>query len=81
MSMMNRTDWVEEDELIATIEAAVIREGEKAEVAHQYGVSAQYLADVLNGRRKIGPKLAAALGYTPATVYLAVNVPLSQRAH
>lgn len=67
---MNRTDWVEEPELIATIESKVLTLGEKAKVARQLGVSPQYLADVLNGRRKIGPKLAAALGYTPATVYL-----------
>ncbi len=70
---MNRTDWVEESELIATIEATVIREGEKAEVARQYGVSPQYLADVLNERRKIGPKLALALGYTLKIVYVPVQ--------
>jgi hypothetical protein len=47
----------------------VRRAGTQKAAAERIGVSEQYLCDVLQGRRKPGPKLVAGMGYTKVTYY------------
>lgn len=37
-----------------------------AQFCREHGFSKSYISQVLNGKRSIGPKLAAALGYAPS---------------
>jgi hypothetical protein len=48
---------------------AVEDAGGKAALAAQWGVSAQYVADVLNGRRDPGKSILKALGYERVVLY------------
>lgn len=58
-------------EMVAYIARQVQRLGSLRAAARQWGVSKQYIADVLHGRRGPGPKLVQALGYevVVTTVY------------
>jgi transcriptional regulator with XRE-family HTH domain len=47
--------------VIATLRKRCQREGQ-AEVARQLGVSSAYICRVLNGERRLGPKIIKALG-------------------
>lgn len=40
-----------------------IRETSLRQTAAAIGVSAAYLSDIMNGKRKLGPKVSEALGY------------------
>lgn len=44
--------------------------GNKAELAPRLGVSAQFLGDVIAGRKRAGPKLLEGLGATMTRVYI-----------
>ena len=39
------------------------------DIAKQFGISAAYLCDFLQGRREAGPKILRALGYDPIPRY------------
>jgi len=49
------------DELISLLEAEVKQSGSQKETAKKLGVSAQYLGDVLSGKREPGKKILDAL--------------------
>lgn len=54
--------------LIRSLERAVAASGSQKACAQSLGVSESYLSDVLKGKR-IGPKLARALGYEPVEAF------------
>lgn len=58
-----RTDSLTHAQALASLRALVRLEGTAKAAATVYGVSPQYLSDVLNGRREISEKLAKALGF------------------
>lgn len=52
-----------EEELRNIIRAKITWDVNAASLAREWGVSPNYLSDVLHGKRGIGDKLANALGY------------------
>ena len=52
---------------------AVDNAGGKAALAAEWHISAQYIADVLNGRRDPGKKVLAALGYEKIVLYRKID--------
>ena len=48
---------------------AVEGAGSRTALAARCGISAQYIADVMNGRRDPGKKVLAALGYERVVLY------------
>jgi transcriptional regulator with XRE-family HTH domain len=52
-----------EEEVLELLRRRVHKSASLRQAAIQFGVSAQYLSDVLCGRRRLGPTLLKALGY------------------
>lgn len=68
------TTWVRggfatEAALLERLRIVVAGAGNQQLAARQLGVSAQYLCDVIKGRREPGKKLLDALGYRRVVVY------------
>lgn len=61
--------WLTPDALRAVLVAEVRRMGEQQIAAKQWGISPQYLSDVLKSRREPGAKLLKALGYQRIVIY------------
>jgi transcriptional regulator with XRE-family HTH domain len=55
--------------LVERIRVEVASAGSQEAAAKRLGVSAQYLCDVLKGRREPGKKLLDAIGYRRVVVY------------
>lgn len=55
--------------LAAILHAVVATAGSRQRAAKQLGVSAQYLGDVLHGRRDLSGKIVTALGYRRVVLY------------
>jgi hypothetical protein len=60
---------VSAEEVLTELRRQVEAAGSQKRWAAEHGVSPAYLNDVLLGRRMLGPKIAAALCVTEATVY------------
>ena len=58
------------DELIELLQRKVQRAGTQAALAKELGITAAYLGDVLNGKRKPGPTLLNALGFCLVITYV-----------
>lgn len=58
-----------EDDIRARLRAAIDAARSQQTFARQHGISAQYINDVLNGRRKIGEKILDALGLERVVIY------------
>ena len=58
-------DELDEAAVIALLRRAV-KQTTQQDWAEQHNVSAQYVSDVLRGRRDVGPAIAAALGLVEA---------------
>lgn len=54
---------VSEQYLVLMLERATEEHGSLGMKARQYGVSSQFLSDVIRGRRNVTPNLANAMGY------------------
>jgi hypothetical protein len=59
-------DELDEAAVIALLRRAIEEAGTQQDWAEQHNVSAQYVSDVLRGRRDVGPAIAAALGLVEA---------------
>lgn len=59
-----------EHELLLALRGEVERQATNKQAAERLGVSAQYLGDVLHGRRAISAKLAHALGYERQALFV-----------
>ena len=57
------------DTLVSRLNALVTRHGSQRAAATALGISQSHLFDLLNGRRKPGPKTLAALGLTETISY------------
>lgn len=62
-----------EQELLDYLRTAIQQAGSQQAFARQHGISAQYISDVLRGRREIGAKIAQALGYERVVRYRKVG--------
>jgi transcriptional regulator with XRE-family HTH domain len=58
------------DKLVELLQRKVQRAGTQAALAKELGITAAYLGDVLNGKRKPGPTLLDALGYRRVITYV-----------
>ena len=58
------------DELIELLQRKVQRAGTQAALAKELGITAAYLGDVLNGKRKPGPTLLNAIGFRRVITYV-----------
>ena len=56
-------------DVVSELEVMVSKCNGQREFAKQHGLSAQYVNDVLHGKRKPGPKILKALGLSAKTVY------------
>lgn len=57
------------DQMLIRLRAAVEKEESQAAYAKRHDLSAQYLGDVLAGRREPGPKILASLGLKEVVTY------------
>jgi transcriptional regulator with XRE-family HTH domain len=51
------------NELMKVLKDMVIRAGSQKAVAEELGISEAYLSDILNGRKDVSDRIAAALGF------------------
>ena len=58
-----------ENEVLALIEARVVRYGSAKHTAKLFGISQQYLHDIRKGRRAISTKVLDALGLSRVVTY------------
>lgn len=65
--------WLTRAALLEVIATEIKVVGEQQIAARAWGISPQYLCDVLNGRREPGAKLLKALGYRRVTIYEALR--------
>ncbi len=56
-------------QLIALLKQQAKDAGSQKQLAFKWGISQQYLSDVMDGRRMPGKKILDALGYEPVVVY------------
>lgn len=71
LSRPHAPSWTTHFELLLAVHTAVRIHGTQKAAAKSLGISPQYLADVLAGRRDISEKLAANFGVKPVRVFLA----------
>lgn len=57
------------DQLVSLLKQQVKDAGSQKQFAFRWGISQQYLTDVLKGRRMPGPKILKMLGYESMVVY------------
>jgi transcriptional regulator with XRE-family HTH domain len=69
---------ISRDRMIRQIEFIVRHHGTQQAAAKALGVSGVYLSDVRRGRREIGQKLLAALGYRRVVMY--ARLPIATAA-
>jgi transcriptional regulator with XRE-family HTH domain len=58
------------DELVKLLQRRVQTAGTQAALAKELGITAAYLGDVLNGKRKPGPTVLNALGFRRVITYV-----------
>lgn len=58
-----------DDPVITRLEAEIEAAGTQRAWADAHGFSAQFITDILKGRRQISPRLARALGFKRLTVW------------
>ncbi len=61
------------DTLVSRLTTLVAQHGSQRAAAAHLGISQSHLFDLLNGRRKPGPKTLAALGLTETVTYRSKN--------
>ena len=66
---MNTSTLLTKAQLLELVRSAVEAAGTQKALAERYGISEQYLTDVLRGRREPGEKLLSALGYERVILY------------
>ena len=60
---------INQDELIILLHQRIAKAGGIAPLAREFGVSYQYLSDVIRHQRRIGEKILRGLGYRAEMVY------------
>jgi hypothetical protein len=70
---LSESDALTESQLRHQI--SVVTDGEPTlrDAAKELGVSAQFLGDVIRGRRAVGKTLAAQFAYKPITIYVPID--------
>lgn len=62
-------------QVILAIHAIVRIEGSQKKAAESFGVSPQYLTDVLHGRREISDRILSKLGLRKRVIYERIQIP------
>lgn len=60
---------IDKTELIAQIRDSVLDFGGQKAAAKEWGISAQYLNDILRGRRDVGQSVLDAMGFERIVLY------------
>lgn len=66
-------DWIYKDGLLSLLRSKVAEYGTQKEAAKFFGISSQFLNDVLLGRREPSAAISNGLGLAPCMIWTPIN--------